>query len=102
MAGKSREFAFLNTGEMSRLFFVIHKIKKKKKTQICYHLKVSWKVAMRVNLHIAGGYFHALLEVLSACDREQVTHKVQQHMYYLVYPRIYLLPPSRHLQHHPL
>lgn len=57
---------------------------------------------MRVDLHIAGGYFHALLEVLSACDREQVTHKVQQHMYYLVYPRIYLLPPSRHLQHHPL
>ena len=57
---------------------------------------------MRVNLHIAGGYFHALLEVLSACDREQVAHKVQQHMYYLVYHRMYLLPPSRSLQHHPL
>lgn len=47
---------------------------------------------MCVNLHIAGGYFHALLEALSACDREQVTHKVQ-HMYYLVYYRMYLLTP---------
>lgn len=47
---------------------------------------------MCVNLHIAGGYFHALLEALSACDREQVSHKVQ-HMYYPVYHRMYLLTP---------